>query len=107
MSPTQLTLTQVFKGCEMAMQNALLLADENKQLRMANGRQTKKRSFRRSYVVRGGVLTGEEGSHQVQLAAEANPPGVVEAERPPKTRALSRCSYCGSPEHTARICTDH
>ena len=106
-SPTQLALAQLFKGCEMAMQNALLLTDENKQLRMANERQTKKRSSRRSYVARGGVLTGEEGLNQVQLAAEANPAVVVEAERPSKTRAPSRCSYCGSLKHTARTCTDY
>ena len=41
----------------MAMHNAVLLIEENKQLQTANERQKKKRAVRRSYVAKGGVLT--------------------------------------------------
>jgi uncharacterized protein YdeI (YjbR/CyaY-like superfamily) len=41
----------------MAMHNAVLLTDENKQLQAANERQKKKRAVRKSYIAKGGVLT--------------------------------------------------
>jgi hypothetical protein len=43
------------------MHSAVLLADENKRLRAANKRQTKKRAVRRSYIAKGGALTVQEG----------------------------------------------
>jgi hypothetical protein len=56
-SPTDRAVRQLVKGCQMAMHSAVLLADENKRLRAANERQTKKRAVRRSYIAKGGVLT--------------------------------------------------
>ena len=45
----------------MAMQSAVLLTEENKQLRAENERQKRKRAKRKSYIARGGVLTVQEG----------------------------------------------
>jgi hypothetical protein len=56
-SPTDYTIQQLVKGCQMAMHSAVLLADENKKLRATNKRQKKKRAVRRSYIATGGVLT--------------------------------------------------
>jgi hypothetical protein len=41
-SPTERALTQLVKGCEMAMSNTVLLARENEKLRMENQRQKRK-----------------------------------------------------------------
>jgi hypothetical protein len=60
-SPTDQALNQLVKGCQLAMHNVVLLAEENKQLRAANERQKKKRAKRREYIATGGVLTVREG----------------------------------------------
>jgi len=88
----------------MAMLSAVLLASENEKLRIENQRQKKKRAKKRTYIARGGVLSGAEGASRAQAARE----GVVEraaeaaAERP--QRAPRKCSMCESTEHTARTC---
>ena len=51
------TLNQLVKGCEMAMNSAILLVEENRQLRIENAKQKKKRAKRRSYIAIGRVLT--------------------------------------------------
>ena len=53
----------------MAMNSAMLLAEENRQLRAENERQKSKRAKKRSYIAKGGVLTVEEG---LELAKKAN-----------------------------------
>jgi hypothetical protein len=40
----------------MAINSAVLLAEENRQLRAENERQKKKRAKRRAYIATGGVL---------------------------------------------------
>ena len=67
-SPAGQALSQLVKGCEMAMLSAVLLASENKKLRMENRRQKKKRAQRRTYIARGGVLLGAEGLSCAQAA---------------------------------------
>ena len=46
-SLTDLALNQLVKGCQMAINSAVLLAEENRQLRGENERQKKKRAKRR------------------------------------------------------------
>ena len=55
-SPTDLAFNQLVKGCQMAINSAVLLAEENRQLRAENQRQKKKRVKRRAYIATGGVL---------------------------------------------------
>ena len=43
------------------MNSAVLLVEENRQLRVENERQKKKRAKKRSYIATGGVLTIQEG----------------------------------------------
>ena len=50
----------------MAMNSAVLLAEENRQLRAENKRQKKNRAKRRLYIAHGGVLTVVEGLQLTQ-----------------------------------------
>ena len=88
----------------MAMLGAVLLASENERLYIENQRQKRKRAKRRTYVARGGVLSGAEGASRAQAAQRGAAEGVAEpaAERP--QRAPRKCSICKLLNHTARIC---
>jgi hypothetical protein len=97
-------LSQLVKGYEMAMLSAVLLASENKKLRMENQRQKKKRAKKRTYIARGGVLLGAEGASRAQAAQEGVAEGAAEAAAERPQRALRKCSMCASTEHTARTC---
>lgn len=107
-SPTNQALTQLVKGCQMAMQNAALLTSENAQLRAANARQKRKRATKRTYIATGGVLTVAEGIHRVgnsNIEQQSAVDGRVEAvPSQPKRRAPPKCSICSSTEHNARTC---
>ena len=107
-SPSGHAITQLVKGCEMAMSSAALLASENERLRMENQRQKRKRKQRRMYIAKRGVLSGAEGASRAQAAqnaateAAAIEAGSAATERP--QRAPRKCSMCTSTEHTARTC---
>ncbi|KFZ05683.1 hypothetical protein V502_09947, partial [Pseudogymnoascus sp. VKM F-4520 (FW-2644)] len=103
-SPADLALNQLVKGCQMAMNSAVLLAEENKQLRAENERQKKKRAKRRSYIATGGVLTVQEGLNLSQVANIQLESGVANQEATVQTRAPRTCSLCRSQSHTARTC---
>ena len=49
-SPIEQALSQLVKGCEMAILSAVLLTSENKKLRIENQRQKKKRVEKRTYI---------------------------------------------------------
>ena len=92
----------------MAMSSAVLLTSENKKLRMENQRQKRKKAQRRTYIAKGGVLSGAEGASRASAAKEGAAAAVAEgaaaaaAKRP--QRAPRKCSMCASTEHTARTC---
>ena len=69
-SPTDLALNQLVKGCQMAMNSAVLLAEENRQLRAENERQKKKKAKKRSYIATGGTLTVQEGLDLSRISNE-------------------------------------
>ena len=103
-TPTVQALNQLVKGCELAMQSAVLLANENTKLHAENAHQKRKRAQKRSYIAKGGVFTGAEA--QSLLENEQNSDvEVVESEvRETRKRALPKCSLCGSLEHKAPKC---
>jgi len=106
-SPTELALDQLVKGCEMAMNSAILLAEENRQLRAINAKQVKKRAKRRTYIATGGTLTIQEGLELSEPTVEpviGVASGVATDEPIVRTRAPRTCSICGSQSHTARTC---
>ncbi|KAF5201710.1 Pogo transposable element [Thalictrum thalictroides] len=102
-SPTSIALDQLVKGCQIAMQSAALLVQENIQLHAANNKQKRKRASTRSYIATGGVLTVEEGIERSGLV-EIKQQRAEVGNSEPKRRAPSRCSVCKSKEHTARTC---
>jgi len=52
----------------MAMVSAVLLVSKNKKLCIENQRQKKKRVKKRTYIARGGILSGSEGASRAQAA---------------------------------------
>ena len=54
----------------MAMLNTVLLVSENEKLYIENQPQKRKRAKKRTYVVKGGVLSGAEGASHAQAARE-------------------------------------
>jgi len=92
-------INQVIKGCEIAIQNTAILKQEVEELRIANQRQTKKREAKRSYIAKGGVLTGEQAQ---QLIQEAEAEAIQ--QQLPKKRAPPTCSNCGVKGHTRTQC---
>ena len=88
----------------MAMSSAVLLAGENEKLRTENQRQKRKRAKRRTYIAKGGVLSGAEGASRAQAAQEGSAEGVVEAATERPQRAVRKCSICKSTGHNARRC---
>lgn len=103
-TPENRALNQLVKSCQLAMQSAVLLAEENRQLRSENKRQKRKRAKKRAFIAIGGVLTVQEGRDLSQNAPIVPESGVIhqETSRPP--RAPRKCSMCKSLEHTARTC---
>jgi hypothetical protein len=83
----------------------ILLADENKKLRAANERQTKKRAIRRSYITRGGALTVQEGLNRSVIVNTEPTDQSTSRGKEQRIRAPRMCSMCKSLEHTARTCS--
>jgi hypothetical protein len=91
----------------MAMNSAVLLAEENRQLRHENERQKKKRAKKRTFIATGGVLTNQEGiarQHRSQVTNTVPEREVVTEEAIVKTHAPPKCSTCKSLLRTARKC---
>jgi hypothetical protein len=106
-SPTDLALNQLVKGCQLAMHNAVILAEENKQLRVENQRQKAKRAQKRTYIATGGVLSVQEGLNRSNTAGKGPVSAVgrvTDQDLGPQTRAPRMCSMCRSLLHTARTC---
>ncbi|KAB2108385.1 hypothetical protein AG0111_0g3456 [Alternaria gaisen] len=103
-SPTSQAIRQLVKGCQLAMNSATILAEENRKLRTANQRQQRRRDQRRQYIAHEGVLQAQQGQ---QLAAEAERV-VVEVEQAQATQGRQRapptCSNCHIQGHTRTQC---
>jgi len=65
LSPIEQALSQLIKGCKIAILSAILLAGENERLYIENHRQKRKRANKRTYIARGGVLLGAEGAFYI------------------------------------------
>ena len=113
---TSRALNQLVKVCQMAMHNAAILVNENKELRLANQRQKRKRETPGSYVVRGGILIMEEGLQEAKKRATSKAT-VVDVDKTLKQlmkpltemidkREPRRCSSCRLYKHTARTCPE-
>ena len=103
-SPTSQAVNQLIKGCQLAINSAILLATENKKLHEANQRKKKKQTQRRRYIGRGGVLTAQEGQHLVQIAANAEEVVPQSEATKARQRAPPTCSNCHIQGHNRRQC---
>ncbi|KKA22215.1 hypothetical protein T310_3779 [Rasamsonia emersonii CBS 393.64] len=103
-SPISQAVDQVVKGCQIAMNNAVLLEHEIKQLRVANQRQKRQQETARSYIATGGILTAEEGQQLAQQAAELQAEVADQADMQPRRRAPPRCSNCNIQGRTRVSC---
>jgi hypothetical protein len=86
------------------MNSAVLLVEENRQLRHENKRQKRKRVKKRAFIATGGVLTIQEGLDRSQATNIVPESGEVYEEVTIKTHAPRTCSMCKSLLHTARTC---
>ena len=86
------------------MNSAVLLAEDNRQLRDENKRQKKKRAKRRAFIATGGVLTIQEGLDRSQVTNTVPESRAVTEEATIQRRAPRMCSLCRSLVHTARTC---
>ena len=71
----------------MAMNSAVLLAEENRQLQSENKRQKRKRAQKKAYIARGGVLTVQEGLELAEKANKEPESRVADQEATPQKRA--------------------
>jgi hypothetical protein len=103
-SPTSLAISQLVKGCQLAMQSATILAEENTKLRASSQRQRRKRQQRRQYIAQGGVLQAQEAQALVTEAER----GVYEGDQGEPARARTRapptCTKCHVQGHNRRQC---
>jgi hypothetical protein len=105
-SPADKALNQLVKGCQLAMHNAVLLANQNEKLYAENQRQKRKRGQQRSYLTRGGVLTGAEAQHLMETGENSSTEVVNDVRNEVRKRAPPKCSLCSSLEHNARTCPE-
>ena len=114
LSPLDPAFNQLLKGFETIVHEKAILLVENAALRTENQRQKRKRAQRRRTIATGGSLSVQAGQEriakaevqeqvdiEVQQAEIANQTNQQSRRR---TKALPRCSKCGSFEHTARAC---
>jgi hypothetical protein len=103
-SPTSLAISQLVKGCQLAMQSATILAEENVKLRASSQRQRQKRQQRRQYIAQGGVLQAQEGQARVTEAERAVQESDQGGTAHTRTRAPPTCSKCHEQGHDRRRC---
>jgi hypothetical protein len=103
-SPTDQALNQLVKGCQLVMHSAVLLTSENKRLQAENQRQIRKRAQKKSYLAKGGILTGAEAQSLIEQEQFSRTEAEVRDRGEVRQRAPPKCSLCQSLEHNARKC---
>ena len=109
-SPSQTALNQLIKGCQIAMQNGILLEQENKQLRAANATQKQKRARKNRWIAHDNGLSVREAleleeAHEEPSQAILAPPSLLPRDTPaPKTRRPPQCTNCGQIGHKRNSC---
>ena len=106
---------QLLRGFKTVVYEKALLIAEVAALRAENQHQKLKRACRKGTIQKGGSITVQDGQEsiqnkvvakQLQINAENIDPALLNEEpRTARMKAPSRCSRCGSFEHTARTCS--
>jgi hypothetical protein len=103
-SPSSLAISQLIKGCQAAMNSAVILAEENKKLRTENQRRKQKQQYRRRYIAHGGVLQAQQGQFLVKGSENSSRDGIQDQEVIVRQRALPTCSSYGIQGHKINRC---
>jgi hypothetical protein len=90
LSPTDRALAKIVKGCQLAMHTAILLHNENSQLRAENARQKRKRAQRRAFIQTGGTMTIGEGLANIEARQK---PQRGRKARPEAEEGEVACGY--------------
>jgi hypothetical protein len=109
-SPTPLVelMQQFYRGVEIVVHSATLIAQHNEQLQAANTAASERKSRKRKRIQKGGTLTQEEAE---DIVAQREALAEAEAERREERRAaggssrgIPHCRTCGKPGHNKRTC---
>jgi hypothetical protein len=109
-STTKRALNQLLKGCEMAMNSAVLLAKENQDLRAANEKQRQKRKRSNRQIACTEGLSIQEGQNllesrdQVDEGVAPLPAGTAPEEDQRPVLVPPRCSDCNIIGHRRNQC---
>jgi hypothetical protein len=112
-SPSKKALQQIYKGCEMALYNAIQLAKENSELRAANEKEKVKRSRSKRQMTPNQGLAVQEARDLIsqrndRLNAEGGPSNSSSTSAPLTSTAPRRapptCSNCHIQGHNRVSC---
>lgn len=112
-SPTNRVLDQLIKGCHLALQSGILLAEENRVLRKFNEKKRQKRTRSNRQIERQEGLTVAEFIQQESLPVvpteSIQPDQSEHAQQPtvhagPTTKRVFRCSGCNNLGHRINKC---
>ena len=112
-TPSKAALNQLIKGCEMAMNNAILLAHENQDLKASHEKHLQKRKQSRRQIATEEGLSIQEGQDIIQSRnqsdgaipiASMDPAPAIEYH---STRAPPQCSDCNNLGHKRTHCPNH
>jgi hypothetical protein len=93
-SPSNQAISQLIKGCQIAMNSAVILAEENKKLCMENQQRKQKQQYCRQYIAHGGVLQAQQGQFLVKGGENGSGDGIQDQEVIVREQALPTCSGC-------------
>lgn len=112
-TPSKSALNQLIKGCEMAMNSAVLLAKENEDLHIAHEKQAQKKKHSNRQIAIQEGLSIEEGQSLLESRNQAEeaipaPPAepALEAEQH-SVQAPPQCSDCHIIGHKQLQCPNH
>jgi hypothetical protein len=88
------------------MHSAAILKAQNIQLIEENKRQKLKRAKKRSYIAKGGVLSGAQAQVLIDRADNSQAEAETSRAREARPKAPPRCSLCNSLEHKANTCSE-
>ena len=112
-TPTDRALHQLVKGCQMAMQNAVLLAIENTNLKRVHEKQVRKRKLKRRYISKATVVSIDRAgqvqempaisSNVVEVPVSEGAPQAVTEEVATAAQQIT-CFICRGFDHYADSC---
>jgi hypothetical protein len=102
-------MEQFYRGVEMVMHSATLIAQHNEQLEAANTTASERKSRKRRRIQKGGTLSQEQAD---DIKAQKEALALAEVGRDEERRAagatrrwIQVCKQCGKPGHNRRTCS--